>query len=363
MGLWYRSFVVVLALVVSSNFPSSIFTSGDRQKIISTPDKPTKVFIGDNVSLTWRYYQPSHLTLRHVLFGIFKRPGYLKTELAEVNKNGVPRVRKDYGLSLSWAGNLTASLAVFVLYNVQPADGKKTFGIQVDFGYEYDMLTDIVRLQVEAKPIVDLPRITYVTTPPLVGMGQNVSLNCTASSISPVNVTWYKGNKVLTNGISESVLTLKNITDKDWGEFFCVANNSAGKDEKTVVLKVLPESPTILNTNKVVRYANWTLQWSAVYSIGVWVTLYTVWHRVEHVTKDRVAREKPWLRENVTGLVYRKELTTDRSYLFAVTAWNRWGESLLERDKMLSISTDFPDSAACSSLISHTSNRCKRCPR
>jgi len=86
-----------------------------------------------------------------VLFGIFKRPGYLKTELAEVNKNGVPRVRKDYGLSLSWAGNLTASLAVFVLYNVQPADGKETFGIQVDFGYEYDMLTDIVRLQVEAK--------------------------------------------------------------------------------------------------------------------------------------------------------------------------------------------------------------------
>jgi len=40
---------------------------------------------------------------------------------------------------------------VFVLYNVQPADGNKTFGIQVDFGYEYDLLTDIVRLQVEAK--------------------------------------------------------------------------------------------------------------------------------------------------------------------------------------------------------------------
>jgi len=128
-----------------------LYPTGDRQKIISTPDKPTKVFVGENVSLTWRYYQPSRLTLRHVLFGIFERPGYLKTELAQVNKNGVPRVRKDYGLSLSWAGNLTASLAVFVFYNVQPADGKKTFGIEVDFGYEYDMLTDIVQLQVEAK--------------------------------------------------------------------------------------------------------------------------------------------------------------------------------------------------------------------
>ena len=65
--------------------------------------------------------------------------------------------------------------------------------------------------------------------------------------------------------------------------------------------------------------------------------LYTVWH-----TKDTTTREKPWLRENVTRLLYRKELTADTSYLFAVTAWNRWGESLLERDKILSISTDFP---------------------
>jgi len=86
-----------------------------------------------------------------VVFGIFKRPGYLKTELAEVNRDGVPRVRKDYGLSLSWAGNLTASLAVFLLCNVQPADGNRTFGIQVDFGNEYEMLTDKVRLQVDAK--------------------------------------------------------------------------------------------------------------------------------------------------------------------------------------------------------------------
>jgi len=84
---------------------------------------------------------------------------------------------------------------------------------------------------------VDLPKITYVTMPPLVRMGQDVSLNCTASSFSPVNVSWYKGNKVLSDGISKSVLTLKTITDKDWGEFLCVAKNSAGKDEKTVALK------------------------------------------------------------------------------------------------------------------------------
>ena len=56
---------------------------------------------------------------------------------------------------------------------------------------------------------------------------------------------------------------------------------------------------------------------------------------------DNMTREKAWFQENVTGFVYHKELTADTSYMFAVTAWNRWGESLLERDKMLSITTDF----------------------
>lgn len=92
-----------------------------------------------------------------------------------------------------------------------------------------------------------------------------------------------------------------------------------------------------MNTKKKVQNSSWTLQWSPVYSEGQFAKLYTVWH-----TKDTTKREKSWFRENVTGLEYRKELTADTSYLFAVTAWNRWGESSLERGKMLYISTDFP---------------------
>ena len=91
-----------------------------------------------------------------------------------------------------------------------------------------------------------------------------------------------------------------------------------------------------MNTNKKVYNASWTLKWSPVYSEGRSVALYTVWHTINTTTL-----EKSWLRENVTDLVYRKELTADSSYLFAVTAWNRWGESLLESGKMLSISTGF----------------------
>ena len=104
---------------------------------------------------------------------------------------------------------------------------------------------------------------------------------------------------------------------------------------------VLPASPTILNTNKVAHNASWVLRWSAVYSEGRLVTFYTVWHCVVHVINDNVTREGPWLPQNVTGSMYHKRLAADMRYMFAVTAWNRWGQSLLESDKIFSLSTDF----------------------
>ncbi|KAJ7372083.1 hypothetical protein OS493_020507 [Desmophyllum pertusum] len=128
------------------------------------------------------------------------------------------------------------------------ADGKKYYGIHVEYD-RHTPLTDAVWLQVVAKPIADHPRITYVTIPTVLRIGQYVSLNCTAA-----------GHKVLASGISEAVFTLKNITDKDWGEFLCVANNSAGEDKKSVIIKDIgntkntvspePETSVTPNSNK-----------------------------------------------------------------------------------------------------------------
>ena len=73
------------------------------------------------------------------------------------------------------------------------------------------------------------------------------------------------------------------------------------------------------------------------------MTLYTVWHRAANVSNYTTAQEKAWLRENVTGFVYHKELIDDTFYMFAVTAWNKWGESLLESDKIFLVLTDFQD--------------------
>lgn len=60
-------------------------------------------------------------------------------------------MKEGYESFVSWAGNLTGFLAVFVLHDVQPADGNKFFGITFKFGLMHNVVTDRIRLQVVAK--------------------------------------------------------------------------------------------------------------------------------------------------------------------------------------------------------------------
>lgn len=85
------------------------------------------------------------------MFGISKAFNRLDPKLIVVNGSGFPDVKKGSESFVSWAGNLTSSLAVFVLHDVQPADGNKFFGITFDFGLMYNELKDKVWLQVDAK--------------------------------------------------------------------------------------------------------------------------------------------------------------------------------------------------------------------
>ena len=129
-----------------------LYLTGDRLRITSRPDNPTKVFIGENVSLTWSYYQPSHVTLSKVVFGISVAVNKIEPKLVTVNgSNGFPDVNEDYKPIVSWAGNLTAYLAVFVLHDVQLKDGNKFFGITFDVGLLYNNIRNRVQLQVQAK--------------------------------------------------------------------------------------------------------------------------------------------------------------------------------------------------------------------
>lgn len=71
-------------------------------------------------------------------------------KLMTVNSSGAVEVRKKYKSLLSWEGNLTSSTAVFVLHNVQLAEGKRLFGIHIEY-MSHSPLIDILKLQVKAK--------------------------------------------------------------------------------------------------------------------------------------------------------------------------------------------------------------------
>ena len=89
--------------------------------------------------------------------------------------------------------------------------------------------------------IADLPRIINITKPHLLTLGANVTLSCVANGLSLLNVTWYKGGKVMShhhgNCTSKAVLAFYNITREDWGEYVCVAKNSVDEDSKTVFIR------------------------------------------------------------------------------------------------------------------------------
>ena len=121
-----------------------------RQSFTHKPAKPTHVYVGRNVSLEWRYCHPSHFKLFEVAFGLWtSSPGVLSKKLVAVSRSGSVQVRGGYEGFVSWAGNLTSSLAVFVLYHVQSADKNKVFGIHVEYSGLNSPLIDTVQLQVE----------------------------------------------------------------------------------------------------------------------------------------------------------------------------------------------------------------------
>ena len=84
-------------------------------------------------------------------FGLWTSPGVLSTKLVAVSRSGSVQVRGGYEGLVSWAGNLSSSHAVFVLYHVKTADKNKVFGIHVEYSGLNSPLIDTVQLQVETK--------------------------------------------------------------------------------------------------------------------------------------------------------------------------------------------------------------------
>ncbi|XP_022804496.1 uncharacterized protein LOC111341760 isoform X2 [Stylophora pistillata] len=125
---------------------------GNRpQKFTLKPNDTTIACKGENVTLKWQYYYPSYFKLIEVFFGVWTNPASAaRLSLIAVNSRGFVQYRKENKSRLSWKGNITSSVAVFVLHNVKPEDGNKYFGIHVEFDLHYPLI-DTLKLQVEER--------------------------------------------------------------------------------------------------------------------------------------------------------------------------------------------------------------------
>ena len=87
---------------------------------------------------------------------------------------------------------------------------------------------------------IQTPEITKVPLNQSARLGSNVTLNCTATGHPKPTVTWTKNSdsysvqsnpraKVIAGyGKGVSQLIIAGVTSEDYGEYQCVANNSAG---------------------------------------------------------------------------------------------------------------------------------------
>lgn len=101
--------------------------------------------------MAWRYY-PADLTLNRVKFGFWTQSrGYVSPVMMMVNATFNRVIPGRYESRISWAGNLTSSLAKFILQHVQPEDDGAEFGIHLEFGFRHKPLLDSVKIKVVEK--------------------------------------------------------------------------------------------------------------------------------------------------------------------------------------------------------------------
>ncbi|KAI2659747.1 hypothetical protein H4Q32_022266 [Labeo rohita] len=123
-------------------------------------------------------------------------------------------------------------------------------GITKDMSGSYDCITsnDIsppdvrtVQVTVNYPPVISRVRSTGTA------VGQKGVLWCEASAVPLADFQWYKGERRLFNGLNgvkienkgkESMLTFFNVSEEDYGNYTCVAMNTLGITNTSIILNV-----------------------------------------------------------------------------------------------------------------------------
>ncbi|XP_015676390.1 opioid-binding protein/cell adhesion molecule-like, partial [Protobothrops mucrosquamatus] len=105
-----------------------------------------------------------------------------------------------------------------------------------------------VKVTVNYPPSISSPKNTGVS------VGQKGILRCEASAVPVAEFQWFKEETRLANGLDGlkienkgrmSTLTFFNVSEKDYGNYTCVAINKLGNTNASIILYEIPELPAM----------------------------------------------------------------------------------------------------------------------
>ena len=134
-------------------------------RIISGPSHPMIGKKQGNLTFDWTFRLLPGRTwiesVEDVAFGFWKAPGYLKTKLIAIGKNGEVMIRQNHESKISCTFNMSLLQVAFTVHNLSAGD-ENEYGLHVELGLARKPLIDVVTLLLEGNIINSITSLKHI---------------------------------------------------------------------------------------------------------------------------------------------------------------------------------------------------------
>ena len=100
-------------------------------------------------------------SVEHVAFGFWKPPGYLKTKLIVIGKNGEVMIRQNQESKISCAFNMSLLQVAFTVHDLGTGD-ENEYGLHIELGLARKPIIDVVTLLLEGNIINSITALKHI---------------------------------------------------------------------------------------------------------------------------------------------------------------------------------------------------------
>ncbi|XP_022796384.1 neurotrimin-like isoform X2 [Stylophora pistillata] len=217
-GVWAVCFVVVVSIPFSES--AMVF--------IREPDNPTHVPVGHNASLEWDYSIDDRKTeLGSIIWSIFDTVQNREYPIIAEGPDGKRQFGTSFPQALRGRVNIKGR-ATLIISNVTVNDAAPfQCALRPKSGLDQKSLVRLV-VTVPPKATIVKPRVKYGN------VGDPITFTCNTSGFPTPNITWYRGNKIITgssystNSVTpeSSQLTIKWVSHDAQDYYNCQASSN-----------------------------------------------------------------------------------------------------------------------------------------